>query len=156
MPVFEPQDPQFENRVRGSFDRQTVMRTLGAELLRVLPGRVEIGLPYRPELTQQHGFLHAGIVGTVLDSACGYAAYSLMPAHAAVLSIEYKVNLLAPAKGEWFVARAAVKRPGRTVTVTQGDVLAYPTRESDESEGKLVSTMLATMMTVEGREGLVG
>lgn len=87
-------------RVRDSFSRQLVMSTIGARLARVVSGEVDIELPYRADLTQQHGFIHAGIVGTILDSACGYAAYTLMPTDAAVLSVEFKINLLAPAKGE--------------------------------------------------------
>ena len=95
MKTFEPQDDQFERRVRDSFERQAVMRTIGAALTRVEPGRVDIELPFRDDLTQQHGFVHAGIIATILDSACGYAAFSLMPTDAAVLSIEYKINMWA-------------------------------------------------------------
>jgi uncharacterized protein (TIGR00369 family) len=117
----QPQDPGFEARVRASFQRQQVMATLGARLTRVAPGETDVELPFRSDLTQQHGFLHAGIVTTILDSACGYAAFSLMPADAAVLSIEFKTNLLAPARGELLVARARVVRAGRTITVCQAD-----------------------------------
>ncbi|HEX2189254.1 MAG TPA: PaaI family thioesterase [Longimicrobiaceae bacterium] len=147
----EPQDPGFEARVRDSFARQRVMETLGARLVRVAPGEVELELPYRADLTQQHGFLHAGVVTTVLDSACGYAAFSLMPADAAVLSIEFKTNLLAPARGELLRARGRVVRAGRTVTVCEGE--AWMLEGGDERH---VAAMLATMMTVRGREGLVG
>ncbi|MFT3883389.1 MAG: PaaI family thioesterase [Gemmatales bacterium] len=115
----------FERRVRDSFARQKVMETLGAVMSRVDEGMVEITLPYRVELTQQHGFLHAGIVATILDSACGYAAFSLMPADVAVLTVEYKINLMRPAKGERFVARARVVRPGKTVTVSRA--MSLPT-----------------------------
>src|SRR5437763_12750038 len=100
--MFEPADPSYAERVRASFARQAAMRTIGATLLAVEPGRVVIELPWAQPLTQQHGFLHAGMVATALDSACGYAGFSLMPAEAAVLTIEYKINLLAPAKGERF------------------------------------------------------
>ena len=103
-----PRDPQFEQRVRASFDRQAVMATLGATLVRVTPGEVVVDLPFRPELTQQHGFLHAGVVTTVMDSACGYAALSLMEPGAAVLTIEFKVNLLAPARGDGSVRLGAL------------------------------------------------
>jgi len=127
------------------------MQTLGAELVRVEAGRVDIALAFREDLTQQDGFLHAGIVGTILDSACGYAAFSLMPADAAVLSIEYKVNLLAPARGEHFIARGIVKRAGRTITVTHGDAIAIA-----DGEETVVSTMLATMMTIRGRSDIRG
>ena len=99
-----PRDPDFEQRVRTSFARQAAMATLGARLSRVEPGHVEIELPFRPDLTQQHGFLHAGVVTSVMDSACGYAAMSLMEPGAAVLSVEFKVNLLAPARGDLFRA----------------------------------------------------
>src|SRR6266571_7518521 len=104
-----PADPNFATRVRGSFERQSVMRTLGVTLERVAAGEIELVVPFRAELTQQHGFM-----ATVLDSACGYAAFSLMPADAAVLSIEFKLNLLAPAVGERFIARGRVVRAGRT------------------------------------------
>lgn len=135
--AFEPQDPDFENRVRRSFYEQRVMRLIGAILGLVEPGLVEIEIPAREDLTQQDGFMHAGIVTTVLDSACGYAAYTLMPAGASVLSVEFKVNLLAPANGDRIVARAQVKRYGRTLTVCTADAM---------SDGNLCATMLATMI----------
>jgi uncharacterized protein (TIGR00369 family) len=131
--------------VRASFARQRVMETIGARLSRVAPGEVEIELPFREDLTQQHGYLHAGIVAAVVDSACGYAALSLAPAGAEVLSIEFKLNLLSPARGERFVARARVKRAGRNVTVCAGDLYAL-----EGASEKTVATMLATMMTVRG------
>jgi len=143
MTDFVPQDTDFEARVRESFARQRVMETIGAQLRRVAPGEVEIELPYREDLTQQHGYLHAGIVAAVIDSACGYAAMSLAPAGAEVLSIEFKLNLMSPARGERFVARARVKRAGRNVTVCTGDLFAY-----EGSSEKPVATMLATMMTI--------
>ncbi|MDT5296590.1 MAG: hypothetical protein QOJ76_3470 [Acidobacteriota bacterium] len=141
---FVPQDPEYETRVRASFARQRVMETIGARLLRVAPGEVEIGLAFRADLTQQHGYLHAGIVAAVVDSACGYAALSLAPVGVEVLSIEFKLNLLSPAAGESFVARARVLRAGRRVTVCAGDLFAL----RDGGAEKLVATMLATMMTV--------
>jgi uncharacterized protein (TIGR00369 family) len=144
MPDFTPQDTDFEARVRASFARQRVMETIGARLARVAPGEVEIELPFREDLTQQHGYLHAGVVAAVVDSACGYAAMSLAPAGAEVLSIEFKLNLLSPARGERFVARARVKRAGRNVTVCAGDLYAL-----EGSSEKTVATMLATMMTVK-------
>ncbi|HEX8432241.1 MAG TPA: PaaI family thioesterase [Longimicrobium sp.] len=151
MSAFQPQDPAFEARVRDSFDRQRIMHTLGARLGRVEPGVVEIELPYRADLTQQHGFLHAGVGATVLDSACGYAAFSLMPAGAEVLSIEFKINLLAPARGERFIARAEVKRPGRTISVCTADLIAI-----HDGEERVVSTMLGTMMCLMDRGDLRG
>ena len=144
-----PLDLQFEARVRASFVRQRAMNTIGATLARVEPGLVEVELPYRADLTQQHGFLHAGIVATILDSACGYAAFSLMAADVAVLTVEYKINLLRPAQGDRFVARGLVVRAGQTITVCSGDVFAY----SVASE-KLVATMLATVIAVPERDGL--
>ena len=151
MVKFQAQDPNFERRVRESFARQRLMRTLGAALTLVEAGVVEIELPYRADLTQQHGFLHAGVIASVLDSACGYAAFSLMPADAAVLSVEFKVNLLAPARGERLLARAEVKRAGRTVTVCTADAFAV-----EGGRSKVVATMLGTMMCVRGRDDLVG
>jgi uncharacterized protein (TIGR00369 family) len=148
---FQPQDPAFEARVRDSFARQRVMETIGARLVRVAPGEVDIEMPYRADLSQQHGFLHAGIVSTVLDSACGYAAFSLMPADAAVLSIEFKTNLMAPARGELLIARAHVVRAGRTVTVCTADAFMV-----ENGAEKHVATMLGTMMTLLDRPGLSG
>src|SRR5215204_2601432 len=118
-----PQNPEFERVVRDSFAAQQIMSTIGAALTMVVPGNVEIRLPYRIDLTQQHGFLHAGVVTTILDSACGYAALSLMPEGVGVLSIEFKTNLLAPARGELLIARAEVVRAGRTITVCKADAL---------------------------------
>ena len=125
------------------------METIGATLSRVEPGVVEVALPYRPDLTQQHGFLHAGIVATILDSACGYAAFSLMPHDVAVLTVEYKINLLRPAQGERFVAIGRVVRAGQTITVCSGDVVAHA--GTDE---RLVATMLATVFAAPERDGL--
>jgi len=151
MPTFEPQDPNFDARVRESFARQKAMETIGASLTSVAPGEVEIELPFRGDLTQQHGFLHAGIVTTIVDSACGYAALSLMPSDSGVLSIEYKVNFVSPAPGKRMIARGRVTKPGRTITVCAGDVFAV----ADGNE-KLVATMLATMMTPRERPDLQG
>lgn len=143
-------EPGFEQRVSDSFARQAVMATLGARLDSVAPGRVAIVMQHRPELTQQHGFLHAGIVSTALDSACGYAAFSLMPADAAVLTIEFKVNLLAPARGPGFRFEAEVAKAGRTISVVDGSAW-----QVDEAGGRTrIATMTATVMTVRGREGL--
>src|SRR3954465_15631744 len=137
MADFVPQDTDFEARVRASFAQQRVMGTIGARLVRVAPGEVEIELPFPEDLTQQHGYLHAGVVAAVVDSACGYAALSLAPAGAEVLSIEFKLNLLSPAAGESFAARARVVRAGRNVTVCSGDLYAQK-----EGREKLVATML--------------
>ncbi|MHB1611035.1 MAG: PaaI family thioesterase [Sulfobacillus sp.] len=147
--AFTAQTMDFDDRVRSSFAKQTVMNLIGAELVKVLPGEVEILLPFRHELTQQHGFLHAGIITTIVDSACGYAALSLMPAAASVLTVEFKVNLLAPAQGKRFLARGKVVKPGRTITFCSGEVFVLG---SDAT--KLVATMTATMMTLLGRPGV--
>jgi uncharacterized protein (TIGR00369 family) len=148
-PRFEPQDPDFAERVRASFASQGAMHTIGATLADIAAGRVVIELAWRQDLTQQHGFLHAGMVATALDSACGYAASTLMPAEAGVLTIEYKINLLAPAQGERFRMEGVVLKPGRTITVTEGRAFAlHGGRE------KLIATMGATLMTITGRAGI--
>jgi uncharacterized protein (TIGR00369 family) len=141
MNSFTPVDPNFAIRVKDSFHLQNVMTTIGATMQRVAAGMVQIAMPYRADLTQQHGYLHAGIVTTIVDSACGYAAYTLMPAQANVLTIEYKVNFLSPAKGDSFVATGQVIKAGRTITVCEGHVMA----QQGASE-KLIVTMQATIM----------
>lgn len=146
MTDLAPQDANYESRIRASFDRQRFMATIGARLTRIDPGEVDIELHTREDLVQQHGFLHAGVLASAADSACGYAALSLMPQGAAVLSIEFKINMLAPAAGERVLARGRVIRAGRTVSVCSGDVVAF----SNGTE-KLVATMVATMMTVRDR-----
>lgn len=143
MISFSATDPEFEQRIRRSFGEQRVMSAIGASLGAIEPGAVDIVLPFRDDLTQQDGFLHAGIIATIADSACGYAAFTLMPAAARVLSIEFKVNLLAPAVGERMVARGRVLRAGKTITVCRADVAAVIDRKE-----KLVATMQGTMMTV--------
>ena len=148
-PRFEPQDPDFAERVRGSFALQGAMATIGATLGEIAPGRVVIELAWQQALTQQHGFLHAGMVAAALDSACGYAASTLMPADAGVLTIEFKVNLLAPAQGTRFRMEGTVLKPGRTITVTEGRAFAL-----HEGREKLVATMGATLMTITGRAGI--
>jgi uncharacterized protein (TIGR00369 family) len=139
-------DPDFEGRVRASFDTQKLMTTIGARLEKVAAGEVHIRLPFREDLTQQHGFLHAGTIAAVADSACGYAALSLMPADAGVLSIEFKVNMLAPAKGDSIVARGVVIRAGRTIMVCRADVYS-----AAGAEEKLVAAMQGTMMVMTER-----
>jgi uncharacterized protein (TIGR00369 family) len=144
-------NPEFERAVRDSFTAQPMMATIGARLTHVAAGAVDIRLPYRAELTQQHGFLHAGAVASALDSACGYAAFSLMPDGSGVLTIEYKINLLAPARGEELIARGRVLRAGRTITVCQADAAML----ADGRETS-VATMLATVMTIRDRPDVVG
>lgn len=140
-----PRDPEFEGKVRDSFARQGIMAHLGATLETVDPGLVEIALPYRKELSQQHGYFHAGVVATVADSCAGYAAFSLMPPGSSVLSIEFKVNLIAPADGERLLARGKVVRSGRTITVCQMEAEV-------EKHGQRTVCMVgqATMMCLAG------
>jgi uncharacterized protein (TIGR00369 family) len=149
MPEFEPKDPDFDARVRASFERQAAMASLGITIVRLDAGMIELAMPYNEAFTQQHGFIHAGIMATALDSACGYAGFSLMPADAAVLTIEFKTNLLAPAKGELFTFQGRVIKPGRTVTVCEAQAFAH-----DRGTSRLVASMTATLMAVIGREGI--
>lgn len=138
-------NPSFVEEIKKSFAKQSVMQLIGAELGRIEPGIVEINLPYRSDLGQQHGFLHAGIVTTIVDSACGYAAFSLMPEGTEVLSVEFKMNMLRPARGARFIARGEVLKAGRTLTVVRGDVFG----EIGDGKEELVATMQGTMMTVK-------
>lgn len=138
----QPRNPAFAEEIKQSFVKQTIMELIGAELSRVEPGMIEITLPYRADLAQQHGYLHAGIVTTIGDSACGYAAYSLMPPNSEVLSVEFKVNLLRPAKGQQFLASAEVVKSGKTLTVVRADVFGI----DEEGKRELVATMLGTMI----------
>jgi uncharacterized protein (TIGR00369 family) len=147
----QPDDSAYEQRTRESFARQNAMQTLGATLESVAPGKVTIAMAHRDSLTQQHGFIHAGMLAAALDSACGYAAFSLMPADAAVLTIEFKINLLAPARGPRFRFEGLVVKPGRTISVVDGRALQF---EADGSSEKLIATMSATVMTVRGRDAL--
>lgn len=151
MNSFSPADPGFEQRVRASFERQAFMKTIGAKLDRVEPGVVDIRLPIHPGLTQQHGFVHAGVVASIADSACGYAAFSLMPSDAGVLAVEFKINLMSPAAGDYLVARGRVIRAGRTLNVCQADVVAV-----SEGKERPVAMLTATVMTVTGRPGVTG
>lgn len=134
----------YKERVEKSYARQTAMKGIGAELTEVREGAVTIELPFRSDLTQQHGFIHAGIVTMIVDTACGYAAFSLMPPTAAVLTVEYKVNFISPAIGEKLIARGRVLKPGRTLMVCHGEVHALTAGKE-----KLVATMLATMIERE-------
>ncbi|MET0754320.1 MAG: PaaI family thioesterase [Pyrinomonadaceae bacterium] len=138
---FEPIDDNFAERIKQSFAEQSVMKLIGAELIKVAAGEIDIKLPFRRDLTQQDGFLHAGIATTIVDTACGYAAYSLMPAESRVLSVEFKVNLLSPAVGDYFVAEGRIIKAGKTLTVARGDVFAFQAENK-----KLIATMLATMI----------
>lgn len=143
--TFQVSNLLFADEIKHSFARQSIMTLIGAGLNLVEPGIVEIALPYRADLAQQHGYLHAGIVTTIADSAAGYAAYSLMPAGAEVLSVEFKVNLLRPARGKSFLARAEVIKPGRTLTVARADVFGV----AETGARELVATMLATIICLQ-------
>lgn len=139
-------NPDFAARVAASFDRQAFMGFLGARLAAVEPGGCDIELPFRPELSQQHGFFHGGVVGTLADNACGYASFTLAPADSSILTVEYKLNLMAPAEGAVLIARGRVIRPGRTLIVARADVSV---RRDDGTE-KPVATALATLMLMAG------
>ena len=145
----DPKDPGFRERVQASFDKQGLMRTLGAAILRIAPGEVDIALAPGQAVSQQHGFVHAGAVSAIADTAAGYAALSLMPPGAGVLTTEFKINLLAPAIGERILARGRVVKAGRTLTLAQTEVFS-------EAEGKerLIALLTATLMAIEGRDGV--
>ena len=143
---FQPTDPHYEDRVRTSFARQRFMDVLGAQLRVVRPGSCEIHLPYRKDLSQQHGFFHAGTLATITDNAAGYAAYSLMDADSSVLTVEFKLNLLAPGNGAVLIARGRVIKPGRTLTVCQSDVFV-----SSNGEEKLCAVALITLIQLAGK-----
>lgn len=144
---FEPRDPDWEAKVRASFARQKVMGLIGAELTALAPGRCEIRLPFRDDLTQQNGFFHAGITSTIVDSAGGYAGYTLMPAGTDVLTVEFKLNLLAPGDGELLIAEGQVLKPGRNLIITRGDVYAVKNGVATHC-----ATMQQTLMTMHGKE----
>lgn len=148
--TFEPKDPDYQARVRASFERQTAMKTLGVSIVSLGAGEIELAMPYSSALTQQHGFLHAGIIATALDSACGYAAFSLMPSGAAVLTVEFKINLLTPARGERFVFHGRVVKPGRTITVCDGQAFGVA-----GGQRTLIATMNGTLMALVDRPGVV-
>lgn len=147
MPLFDPKNPDFRAIAADTFDRQPAMRTLGISIARLEPGEVELSMAYSPDFTQQNGFVHAGVITAGLDNACGIAAFTLMPPGSDILTVEFKTNLLAPAKGERFVFRATVLRPGRTLTVCEGR--AYAEHDGVET---LVATMTGTLMALSRRE----
>lgn len=149
MTDFPP--PDFTERVTCSFARQAAMRLIGAELTRVEHGTVEIELAFDEKLTQQHGFLHAGIIAAALDTACGYAAYTVIDAEASILTIEFKVNLMSPGRGERFLFRGEVTKPGSTIIVADGRAYALA-----DGPAKLIASMTGTMMVARGRQDLAG
>lgn len=144
---FHPRDPGYAERVRASFDLQQAMHLIGARLAAVEPGYTEIHLPYKAEITQQHGFIHGGVVGMIADSAAGYAANTLTPADSSVLTVEYKLNLIAPADGERMVARGEVIRSGRTLIITKAEVFAIKAEQ-----WTLCAVMQQTIMAMHGRK----
>ena len=143
---FEPKNPDYRNIATDTFERQHAMRTLGISIARLQPGEVELAMPYSPDLTQQNGFVHAGIITAGLDSACGIAAFTLMPEGSDILTVEFKTNLLAPARGQRFAFRASVVKPGRTLTVCEGR--AYAVYDGMET---LIATMTGTLMALPRR-----
>ena len=143
---FQAKDPDFARRVESSFSRQGIMDHLGAILCEIEPGFCEIQVRFRPELSQQHGFFHGGVVGTIADSAAGYAGYSLMPENSTVLTVEYKLNLLSPADGNLLIARGHVIKPGRSLVIARADVLVV----KGEQE-RLCATLLQTLMCMHDR-----
>jgi uncharacterized protein (TIGR00369 family) len=149
LSAFAPKDPAFQARVQASFAKQGLMTTLGASIAHVGPGIVEIALPAGPGVSQQHGFVHAGAVAAIADTAAGYAALTLMAPGVGVLTTEFKINLVAPATGERVLARARVIKAGRTLTLAQTEVFS----ETASGE-KLIALLTATLMTIEGREGV--
>jgi uncharacterized protein (TIGR00369 family) len=142
-----PPNPDYADRVRDSFARQAAMRLIGATITEVEPGAVTIELPVREDLTQQHRYVHGGVVGMIADSAAGYAGFSLMPADASVLTVEYKINMLAPAAGDTLRARGTVIKPGRTLSIARADVFALA-----GGQEKLVATMQQTLMVMHGMD----
>jgi len=143
---FVPANADYAARVRSSFDRQGAMQLIGARLASVRPGYCAIELPYRNDLTQQHGYIHAGIVSAIADSAGGYAGFTLFPADASVLTVEYKLNLLAPAKGDRLIAEAEVVKPGRTLVITRGEVYG-----EDGGKRTLCAIMQQSLIVLSGK-----
>jgi uncharacterized protein (TIGR00369 family) len=147
MSQFQPKNPDFRAVATDTFERQRAMRTLGISIARMAPGEIDLTMDYTPEFTQQNGFVHAGIITAGLDNACGIAAFTLMPAGSDILTVEFKTNLLAPARGERFVFRATVVKPGRTLTVCEAR--AYAIHDGVET---LIATMTGTLMALPRRE----
>jgi len=146
LPRFEPKNPDYRSVATATFDNQPAMHSLGISIARLGPGEVDLAMPYASALTQQNGFIHAGVITAALDTACGIAAFTLMPADSDVLTVEFKTNLLAPARGERFVFRANVVKPGRTLTVCEAQAYA----EHDGAEN-LIATMTGTLMALPRR-----
>ena len=148
MPRFEPKNPEYRAIATDTFERQHAMRTLGISIARLEPGEVDLAMNYSAEFTQPHGYIHAGIITAGLDNACGIAAFTLMPASTGILTVEFKTNLLAPARGERFAFRATVVKPGRALTVCEAR--AYAMHDGAET---LIATMSGTLMALSSRDG---
>ena len=146
MPAFEPRNPDYQAAATSFFAKQPAMHTLGISLVRVAPGEAELAMNYSPALTQQHGFVHAGVITAALDNACGVAAFTLMPREANILTVEFKTSLLAPAKGTRFVFRAEVVKPGRTLTFCEAKAFA-----EHDGDTTLIATMTGTLMALMPR-----
>jgi uncharacterized protein (TIGR00369 family) len=144
MTNFETQDPNFEAKVRASFAHQGLMTNIGARIVKIVPGEVEIEVAWREDITQQQGFVHGAVIAAIVDTACGYASFTLMPPGVEVLTVEFKINFIAPAIGDKMIARGRVTKAGKTLTVCAGD--AYAVKDGKE---KLVAALQATMMTVK-------
>lgn len=147
----QQQDNDFRTRIRTSFEQQGAMALIGAELTRIQQGTVEIELSWRPELTQQHGFLHAGIISAALDSACTYAAYTMIEPDVSILTIEFKVNLMSPGKGDRFLFRGEITKPGSNIIVADGRAYSI-----GDGPAKLIASMTGTKMALRGREDIQG
>ena len=146
MSQFEPVNPDYAARIRDSFARQGAMAHIGAQITRVEPGVVEIEIPFRPELTQQHGFFHGGITGTIADTAGGFAAFTLIPVEASMLTVEFKINLIAPANGDKLIATGRVVKPGRTLTICELEVAAIK-----DGAPTVCARGLQTLIRLDGR-----
>jgi uncharacterized protein (TIGR00369 family) len=147
MSLFQPKDPDFETRMRASFPLQRLLMTLGARMGHVAPGETDIEIPYREDITQPNGYLHGGTLAAAADTACGYAAFTLVPLECAILTAEFKINFVSPAIGEKIIAKGRVLKPGRTLTACVCDVFAV----DQEGNEKIVAAAQATIMTVEMR-----
>jgi uncharacterized protein (TIGR00369 family) len=147
----EYQVGDFRERIKGSFAQQGAMALIGAELSMIQQGIVEIELPFNPNLTQQHGFLHAGVIAAALDSACTYAAYTMIDPDVSILTIEFKVNLMSPGKGDRFLFRGEITKPGSNIIVADGRAYAI-----GDGPAKLIASMTGTKMAIRGREGISG
>ena len=146
MEPFLPLDPDFESRVRASYSGLQLLADMGGRIVSLIPGIFHLDVPYSARITQQDGFLHAGIAATLLDTACGFAAYTLMPADSRVLTVEFKINMLSPAKGEYFRAEGRVIKPGRTLSVCEGKLFSI-----EKEKETLSAIMQATMICIQGK-----